>query len=414
MDRPGVKDCVAGIRRVGAPHRVALLCKSRAPSWWTHQTAMGAEEVLTRAGCLVRIIAETMPGLSGSGFLRWLRRQGVDAAIDVGHGWSAGLKRPVQAWKFPVVYVGHPARPGVVADCTGCDESLVARLALDHLQALGHRHCGYLIVTDQEHTRACLANFEEEARRRGLWESSLLLDLRAEVADNAHTKTIDLHQCPKAEQFLRRAPKPLAIFCHNDYVGAALIEWLLDHDYAVPADVAVVGVDDDPLYALANVGLTTVATPLQQMGREAARLVVGRLTHRDATPCRVVLAPPRLVVRGSTVGAGGVAPWLQDVLQLLHESFDRGILVAELAEAIGWRRETLARRFRRAVGCTISEYRTAMRLEEAARLLRAHPELTVAAIGRKVGLAKASWFATLFRRHFGVGPGVYQRQGHAS
>jgi LacI family transcriptional regulator, repressor for deo operon, udp, cdd, tsx, nupC, and nupG len=68
----------------------------------------------------------------------------------------------------------------------------------------------------------------------------------------------------------------------------------------VPQDVSVIGVDDDDLSRLFD--LTTVAQPVREQGRVAARLLVGRLREADAIgpDAATVTVPIRLVVRGTT------------------------------------------------------------------------------------------------------------------
>ncbi len=76
----------------------------------------------------------------------------------------------------------------------------------------------------------------------------------------------------------------------------------LDHaGYRVPAEISVVGFDDtDPL--LDSDGrnlLTTVRTPLRELGGAAARLLLEGLEAPDQSDREITLSPT-LVIRGST------------------------------------------------------------------------------------------------------------------
>jgi DNA-binding LacI/PurR family transcriptional regulator len=68
----------------------------------------------------------------------------------------------------------------------------------------------------------------------------------------------------------------------------------------VPQDVSVIGVDDHDLSRLFD--LTTVAQPVREQGRVAARLLVEKLLEADAIEpdAATVTVPIRLVVRGTT------------------------------------------------------------------------------------------------------------------
>ncbi len=93
--------------------------------------------------------------------------------------------------------------------------------------------------------------------------------------------------------------KPLdAIVCANDLLAIGMLQGLRDHGVRCPEDVLVTGYDDD--VPMAEVlGLTTVRTPLAELGREAVRL----LTNESPVPRHVRLRPT-LVVRESTRRTG--------------------------------------------------------------------------------------------------------------
>ncbi len=68
---------------------------------------------------------------------------------------------------------------------------------------------------------------------------------------------------------------------------------------SVPQQISVIGVDDHPSADLCD--LTTVAQPVREQGRIAARQVLARLDPDgpQAAPT-VTTLPTRLVIRGST------------------------------------------------------------------------------------------------------------------
>jgi DNA-binding LacI/PurR family transcriptional regulator len=68
---------------------------------------------------------------------------------------------------------------------------------------------------------------------------------------------------------------------------------------SVPDDVAVVGFDDSPLASSAEPPLSSVRQPIEEMGREMARLLTGMVVSGDRVARRVILAT-ELVVRASS------------------------------------------------------------------------------------------------------------------
>lgn len=72
--------------------------------------------------------------------------------------------------------------------------------------------------------------------------------------------------------------------------------------FRVGEDLAVVGYNDISIARDLPVPLTTVASPLNSMGRTAARLLLDILEGKQA---RSIKLPPSLVVRGSTPAEPG-------------------------------------------------------------------------------------------------------------
>ena len=129
----------------------------------------------------------------------------------------------------------------------------------------------------------------------------MLHDLNAELLT---TVEID-RRCVRLASYLREHPEITAVLAMND--ASALRAWaLLEREgIRVPRDVSIVGFDDtDPkLDAAGKNLLTTVRLPLEELGREAARQLVGAITGR-AKMVEPVILPTERVVRGSTAVPG--------------------------------------------------------------------------------------------------------------
>jgi LacI family transcriptional regulator len=73
-----------------------------------------------------------------------------------------------------------------------------------------------------------------------------------------------------------------------------------DLGLAIPGDLAVVGYNDTDLAAMLPVPLSSVAIPVDEMGRVAVELLLERIR---GLPARSVVLEPRLVARASSAGA---------------------------------------------------------------------------------------------------------------
>lgn len=166
------------------------------------------------------------------------------------------------------------------SDCVSVDDEAGARLAVEHLLALGHRRIAYLSselvepVTDG----ARFEGYRSALEGAGLEPRSLRWE---DVADSL-------------------ADVPTAFFVSNDVVAIQLVEALEERGLRVPADVSVAGFDDIALAGLRRISLTTVAQPREQLAQLVVELLLRRIEDGDGLPLQQLRLEPTLVVRGST------------------------------------------------------------------------------------------------------------------
>jgi hypothetical protein len=101
------------------------------------------------------------------------------------------------------------------------------------------------------------------------------------------------------EKLIReRKTLPRAIACANDLTAIGAIHALARHGIAVPRDVAVTGFDDLPLARRLRPPLTTVRTPIWELGTTAFALLHTTIRNRYPQQPAIVL-PDRLICRES-------------------------------------------------------------------------------------------------------------------
>lgn len=95
------------------------------------------------------------------------------------------------------------------------------------------------------------------------------------------------------------ARKPDAIACYNDEIAYKTVELLGEMGFRVPEDISVTGFDDSYLAEACPVRLTTARHPKQELGREAASLVLGLVSGNYSDPV-VKRIRPEILIRNST------------------------------------------------------------------------------------------------------------------
>jgi DNA-binding LacI/PurR family transcriptional regulator len=164
-----------------------------------------------------------------------------------------------------------------------------ARSAVNHLISTGRRTIG---------TVAGPPDMVPGADRRTGWEKALLDAGRPGgqtlVAEGDFTRAGGE---AATRALLDRHPDLDGLFVASDLMALGALDALRAAGRRVPDDVAVVGFDDSELARSADPPLTTVRQPIEQLGREMARLLLDQLDG-GAAPSGVVLRTD-LVVRRS-------------------------------------------------------------------------------------------------------------------
>jgi LacI family transcriptional regulator len=194
---------------------------------------------------------------------------------------------------FPVVIQG--SHPGLDVPSVDVDNEAGARLAVDHLLALGHRRIACITNAPLAYTAASerLTGYREALAAAGLADDP---DLIAEGAFDAQSG----HRA-MAEILARTTPD--AIFVASDVVAIGAIAGLRDAGLTVPGDVSVASFDAIPLSAYLDPPLTTIRLPAFDLGLAAGRAILERIAGRPVA-ARTLL-PTELIIRASTAPRHG-------------------------------------------------------------------------------------------------------------
>jgi DNA-binding LacI/PurR family transcriptional regulator len=175
-----------------------------------------------------------------------------------------------------------------------------AETAVRHLLSLGHHRIGAVIgFTAQARADFC------EGYRRALaagapLDPGLLLTIEPGAPGYAAGERA-------IEALLRLPAPPTAVVTTDDEVAIGALRALQRRGVRVPEDVALVGWDDIPAAAYADVPLTTLAHPAEETGRRLARLLLEGIADPEQVACCHVALPLQLMIRrscGARPGAG--------------------------------------------------------------------------------------------------------------
>ncbi|RYU12881.1 LacI family DNA-binding transcriptional regulator [Nocardioides iriomotensis] len=154
------------------------------------------------------------------------------------------------------------------------------------------------VLLDAGHTRIAFVNSVEDApATRGRLEGyQAALAARDVPFDEGLVLTLGSHQesgWTAAEKLLAMTEPPTAVFCYNDRVAMGLYDALRERGLRVPADMAVVGFDNQEIIAgHVRPPLTTVALPHYEIGARAVQVLLGLDTGEPSGTLRHVIACP--------------------------------------------------------------------------------------------------------------------------
>lgn len=216
----------------------------------------------------------------------------VDGAVLVSLHGADPLPARLSAAGIPLVLVGRPLR-GVSASYVDVDNRQGARSAVEHLITTG-RHAIATIAGPQDMPAGIdrLTGY-----RDAIGEAFRVTDATLEA-------TGDFTQESGARamtRLLAKRPDLDAVFAASDLMAAGALSVLVKSGRQVPDDVAIVGYDDSPVATSTQPQLSSVRQPIEEMGREVARLLIEAVEGTDRVQRRVILAT-ELVKRASSAG----------------------------------------------------------------------------------------------------------------
>ncbi|HVF96666.1 MAG TPA: substrate-binding domain-containing protein, partial [Flavisolibacter sp.] len=108
-----------------------------------------------------------------------------------------------------------------------------------------------------------------------------------------------------AKKILKMKPLPDGVFITNDFVAAVCMRIFKEHGLSIPADIAIVGFNNDAIGKLIEPALTTINYPGIDMGEIAARNLINHLSGiSNIQQTNTIIIRSELIVRDSSLKKG--------------------------------------------------------------------------------------------------------------
>jgi LacI family transcriptional regulator len=382
-------------------HRVALLFN--ASKIYDREILAGIADYLhsTRAAWELFLEEDFVYRLNG--IAEW-QGDGIIADFD-----DPEVARALAGSPLPVVAVGgsyadereYPAGVPYVAT----DNRKLVRLACDHLIEAGLQQLAFFGLPPHPGRRW--------ARER---EQAYLEVARADgfppaIYQGQATRATDWGAAVAGlTEWLRSLPKPIGIIAVTDARARQLLQACAMAGIVVPEEVALVGIDNDPLTrTLARIPLSSVMQGTHEMGRSAAHLLHQCLGGARLGGMRVVVPPAGIHVLASSQPAQLGHPRVMRALLFIRQYACQGIRTEQVADYVGVSRSTLESHFRRERQRSVHDEILRQRIEVACALLTEGQEC-MAEIARRCGFSSLQYMHAVFRRELDCTPREYQER----
>jgi DNA-binding LacI/PurR family transcriptional regulator len=201
--------------------------------------------------------------------------------------------------KYPFILINGKIPETENTLCSVCINNVSgAYQATEYLIKLGHRRIGFITrkyesiplgfrrKVDADRLEGYRLALEEH---RIEYEDSLVKEGSLLNKDKIHKAVNEL---------LKLNSPPTAIFVSDDTMALGVVTLLQVRGFKVPEDISIIGYHNLPLASFVNPSLTTVQTPLAEMGRLATEMLIKLLKGERIENPKIVLKT-HLVTRES-------------------------------------------------------------------------------------------------------------------
>ena len=201
--------------------------------------------------------------------------------------WQNLLRKDAE---FDVVLINRELRPPIFHQ-VAADYTAGVRLVVEALAERGHRRVAYVSGRPAMlPIRQRLTAFKRFARQLGFEQAERLI----EHCDLTFAGGYDAGK----RMWAAAGSKPTAIIAFSDLVAVGLLRFFDEVGVNVPGEISLVSFDGTAVGEFTHTSLTTVATPMYEIGKQAYQLLIGAMNCEFAEPQSLIL-PVELKLRES-------------------------------------------------------------------------------------------------------------------
>ena len=215
--------------------------------------------------------------------VRFLLEKRVDGIINMPVCSDGRHLRPAVDNGLPVLLLDRPIDAlGGIVSCVLLDNENAARMATRRLLELGHRRIGILVGPKDVYTsRMRLNGYYAALREYGAEPAGELIAYGDYTLEGGHRQI---------RRLLDEAHGMTAVFVTNYEMTLGTLIALNERGVQIPSELSLIGFDNMDLSRVARPTLTIVSQPLEEIGLQAARLMLEFFSGERTAPVTVSLS----------------------------------------------------------------------------------------------------------------------------
>ncbi|MBN1396511.1 MAG: DNA-binding transcriptional regulator [Bacteroidetes bacterium] len=299
--------------------------------------------------------------------------------------------------KVPTIFALHYTRCPKNIPVITTDSSSIAKMASEHFIQKGFKnlaYCGFHGIVWSEERKSCFNRFNSKSGLRTYNYASSY-----KISTNNWEKE-QRHVC----RWIEDLPKPIGIFACNDDRGQHILEVCKLLNLKVPEDIAVLGVDNDPMFCeFGDPPLSSIALNVESAGYESARLLDKMITTgKKMNGKKIVVSASHVVQRQSSDILAVDDKEVRLAIKFIKDNANNKILVKDVVDAAGVSRRTLEKRFRETIHRSIHSEIQQVRIESISKLL-IETNLPISQINSLYNFTDAVHISRFFKKEKGIG-----------
>lgn len=319
----------------------------------------------------------------------WARKWKADA---IAGRWVFPDTKVLSHLGIPVVLQNISSRSKQFSNLTG-DYYGTGEIAADFFFRRRFRNYAYFGIKDLVWSEERRNGFCSRVEKLGGNYDELIVDVRNERNEKMLTS------------WLQGLPKPAAVFACDDSHALIISEACKMAGIPIPADVALLGVDDDELICeVSDPPISSISLDVEQGGYDLGVKLRELLLDKNRKPFNITIKPGVIVQRASTQRHNIKDPYISQLVKYIDDHFNQEISTSDILDQIPLSRRSIELKFKREMGgVTIYKYLTSCRIEHFAQLLST-TDLPLGEIAAMAGISDYSNFSRIFKKQKGVSP----------